>query len=169
MSDETALIAAAKRAQRTTMAFTIAATVVLAAAIGAFLLYGVDELTSASAAIAQKTAALNTTTVQLRAAQQIIAAPGNPAALARDLHAAQGNLLKVQLDLKSSQDQLKLTRDALIVTQSRIRDYEARLQVGPRDQLKIDPRLIDPHVIGLRLPPANTPVVQRPLPNDVPR
>jgi hypothetical protein len=160
MSDENALVAAAKRAQRTTMAFTVVATVVLAAAIGAFLLYGVNELTSASVTIAQKTAALNTTTVQLRAAQQVIAAPGNPAALARDLHAAQGTLVKVQSDLKIAQGQLKLTHDALVATQSRIRDYEIRLQVPAQDQLKIDPRLIDPRVV---------PMAPRQLPTNVPR
>ena len=160
MTDETALIAAAKRAQRTTMAFTIAATVVLAAAIGAFLLYGVSELTTASATIAQKSAALNNTTVQLRAAQQIIAAPGNPVALARDLRATQGNLVKVQSDLKFAQGQLTLTRAALIASQSRIRDYEIRLQVPAHDQLKIDPRLIDPRMV---------PLVPRQLPTNIPK
>jgi hypothetical protein len=122
------LVATAMRAQRSSLLYTAAATVVIAGLVGGFLYYSITKLSSVNAAIAQQTVALNVTTAKLTAAQHVLKESGGQLEIVtRKLDDSQAGLRKAQAALAASRTELDTTSGQLRDTGAKLDDTQKRL------------------------------------------
>lgn len=129
------LVATAIRAQRSSLAYTAAATLVIAGLVGGFLYYSVTKLSSVNDEIARKTAALNDTTVKLTAAQHVLKQSGGQLEIVtKKLDDSQAGLRKAQAALAASRTELDTATGQLRNTSAKLDDTQKRLAAA-EDQL----------------------------------